>query len=108
MQQNRPEGPPLLDLLEGTVSLLGTAVSADPGHPLEPDYVLPAAPTTFKADIFSNPEQLNFALRGCAASVLCYFIFNAVFWPGLSTSLFSVVVAALPSTGASRQSPCYA
>ena len=101
--QRQAEGRPVLNLLEQTLSLLGTAVSADPGHLLEPDYVLPAAPTTFKADLLSNPEHLNFALRGCAASVLCYFIFNAVFWPGLSTSLFSVVVAALPSTGASRQ-----
>ena len=94
---------PLLDALEQTVNLLGTAVSGDAGRQLKPDYVLPAGSTTFKADIFSNPEHLNFALRGCAASLLCYFIFNAVFWPGLSTSLFSVVVAALPSTGASRQ-----
>ena len=101
--QPEPEGPLLLDTLERTVNLLGAAVGAGPSHPLAPDYVMPAAPTMFKADLFSNPEHLRFALRGCAASVLCYFIFNAVFWPGLSTSLFSVVVAALPSTGASRQ-----
>ena len=101
--QPQPEGPFLLDSLERTVNLLGVAVGAEPGDPLAPDYVMPAAPTMFKADLFSNPEHLRFALRGCAASLLCYFIFNAVFWPGLSTSLFSVVVAALPSTGASRQ-----
>ena len=101
--QPQSEGALLLDTLERTINLLGAAVGAEPGDPLAPDYVMPAAPTMFKADLFSNPEHLRFALRGCAASVLCYFIFNAVFWPGLSTSLFSVVVAALPSTGASRQ-----
>lgn len=101
--QPQPEGPLLLDTLERTVNMIGAAIGAEPGHPLAPDYAMPAAPTMFKADVFSNPEHLRFALRGCAASVLCYFIFNAVFWPGLSTSLFSVVVAALPSTGASRQ-----
>ena len=34
---------------------------------------------------------------------LCYFIFNAVFWPGLNTSLFTCVVTAVTSIGSSRQ-----
>ncbi len=101
--QLQPEGSLLVGTLEQTINLLDAAAGAEATYSLEPDYVMPTAPTIFKADIFSNSDHLRFALRGCAASVLCYFIFNAVFWPGLSTSLFSVVVAALPSTGASRQ-----
>jgi multidrug resistance protein MdtO len=103
-----PDGPLLLVSLEQTLELLRLSISThagiDPsGNVAVIDPSLPAEPPLFKLDAFTNPEHLHFALRGCMASVVCYFILNATFWPGLSTSLFTCVVTALSSIGTSRQ-----
>jgi multidrug resistance protein MdtO len=98
-----PDGPLILLGLEQTLELLRMSVSPAPGQSFAIDQINPALPTLLKPDAFQNPEHLKFALRGCLASILCYFIFNAVFWPGLNTSLFTCVVTAVTSIGASRQ-----
>jgi multidrug resistance protein MdtO len=79
------------------------SLSPAPGQSFTLDQIHPASPTILKPDAFRNPEHLNFALRGCLASTLCYFLFNAIFWPGLNTSLFTCVVTAVTSIGSSRQ-----
>jgi multidrug resistance protein MdtO len=89
--------------LEQTLELLRMSLSPAPGQSFTLDETSPAPPTLLKPDAFHNPEHLNFALRGCLASTLCYFLFNAVFWPGLNTSLFTCVVTAITSIGSSRQ-----
>jgi multidrug resistance protein MdtO len=99
-----PSDAPLILLgLEQTLDLLRMSLSPAPGQSLALDEVYPAPATILKPDAFHNPEHLNFALRGCLASTLCYFVFNAVFWPGLNTSLFTCVVTAVTSIGSSRQ-----
>ena len=95
------EQPTLLEL-ERTAELLRLSFSRK-GQPLKPDLAQPAAPPFLIPDAWSNPEHLQFALRGCLALVICYVVLNAVAWPGLSTSLFTVVVTALSSIGSSRQ-----
>jgi multidrug resistance protein MdtO len=97
------EGPLILLGLEQTVDMLRMSLSPEPGQSFTLDQINPAPPTVLKPDTFSNPEHLHFALRGCLASVLCYFLFNAVAWPGLNTSLFTCVVTAVTSIGTSRQ-----
>jgi multidrug resistance protein MdtO len=97
------DGPLILLGLEQTLDLLRKSLSPAPGQSFALDQIYPAPPTLLKPDAFHNPEHLNFALRGCLASTLCYFIFNAVFWPGLNTSLFTCVVTAVTSIGSSRQ-----
>jgi multidrug resistance protein MdtO len=97
------DGPLILLGLEQTLDLLRMSLSPAPGQSFALDQINPAPPTILKPDAFHNPEHLNFALRGCLASILCYFIFNAIFWPGLNTSLFTCVVTAITSIGASRQ-----
>ena len=97
------DGPLILLGLEQTLDLLRMSLSPAPGQSFTLDQINPAPPTLLKPDAFHNPEHLNFALRGCLASILCYFIFNAVFWPGLNTSLFTCVVTAVTSIGSSRQ-----
>jgi multidrug resistance protein MdtO len=97
------DGPLILLGLEQTLDLLRMSVSPAPGQSFALDQINPAPPTILKPNAFRNPEHLQFALRGCLASVLCYFLFNAVFWPGLNTSLFTCVVTAVTSIGASRQ-----
>jgi multidrug resistance protein MdtO len=97
------DGPLILLGLEQTLDLLRRSVCPAPGHSFTLDQVYPASPTILKPDAFHNPEHLKFALRGCLAATLCYFIFNAIFWPGLNTSLFTCVVTAVTSIGSSRQ-----
>jgi multidrug resistance protein MdtO len=99
----RSDGPLILVSLEQTLDLLGRSLSPAPGHSFVLEQAYPAPATFLKPDAFHNPEHLNFALRGCLAATLCYFIFNAVFWPGLNTSLFTCVVTAVTSIGSSRQ-----
>jgi multidrug resistance protein MdtO len=97
------EGPLILLSLEQTMDMLRMSVLREPVQSFSPDRDDPSRIPILKPDAFSNPEHLRFALRGCLASVLCYFIFNAVFWQGLNTSLFTCVVTALTSIGTSRQ-----
>ncbi len=105
IQPLRPpaDGPLILQGLEQTLDMLRMSLSPAPGQSFALDQIDPAPPTFLKPDAFHNPEHLNFALRGCLAATLCYFLFNAVFWPGLNTSLFTCVVTAVTSIGSSRQ-----
>ncbi len=51
----------------------------------------------------SNPAFVQFALKGCLASALCYITITALFWPGISTSVLTCVVTSLTTIGASHQ-----
>jgi multidrug resistance protein MdtO len=99
-----PSDEPLILLgVEQTLDLLRMSLSPAPDQSFALEQINPAPATFLKPDAFRNPEHLNFALRGCLASTLCYFIFNAIFWHGLNTSLFTCVVTAITSIGSSRQ-----
>ncbi len=97
---------PLLTEMERTVSLITEvfAVSQSPGA-----YTPPASsgsdppPTFFVRDALSNPEHIEFALKGCFAASLCYIIYNAVDWPGISTAVTTCFVTALSTIGSSHQ-----
>jgi multidrug resistance protein MdtO len=97
------DAPLILRGLQQTLDLLRMSLSPAPGQSFTLDETNPAPPTILKPDAFHNPDHLNFALRGCLAATICYFVFNAVFWPGLNTSLFTCVVTAITSIGSSRQ-----
>ena len=95
---------PLVGEMERTVSLItellaGTR-SADEYVP-SPQQLEQV--TLFSRDAFVNPEHLRFALKGCLAASLCYVIYNAVAWPGISTSVTTCLLTALSTVGASRQ-----
>lgn len=69
---------------------------------------LPAAddtrkPQFFAADAFTNMRHAKFALKGCLAAGLCYVVYNAIDWPGISTSVTTCFLTALTTIGASRQ-----
>jgi multidrug resistance protein MdtO len=96
---------PLLRELDGTVSLISAVFTGsqslsefaprlEGGDP---------HPGFFVRDAFSNPEHVKFALRGCLAASLCYIVYNAKDWPGLSTSVTTCFLTALSTIGASRQ-----
>jgi len=98
-------GVPLLGEIERTVSLIRAVLS---GAQSATNDALPgfydrgqAAPLVPGA--LSDPEHVKFALRGCLAAGLCYIIYNALFWPGISTAITTCLLTALTTIGASHQ-----
>ena len=57
----------------------------------------------FLPDAFQNQEYLRFAAAGCLAATVCYFLYNALDWPGISTSVLTCIVTALSTIGNSLQ-----
>jgi len=60
-------------------------------------------PAVFAPGALFNPEHLKFGLRGCLAASVCYILYNALFWPEISTSVTTCFLTALTTIGASRQ-----
>jgi multidrug resistance protein MdtO len=97
---------PLLSEMERTVALIteAFAVSQSSGAYAPPPSSRDDPPPTFLArDALSNPEHIKFALKGCFAASLCYILYNAVDWPGISTALTTCFVTALSTIGSSHQ-----
>src|SRR5262249_23688935 len=57
----------------------------------------------FVHDWLSNPEHIKFALKGCLAASICYIIYTALAWPGISTAVLTCILTALTTIGSSRQ-----
>lgn len=99
-----PAGVPLLPEIEHTVSLIPHAFATSSSIREH----LPSAEDIGRSsilvpDAFVNPEHLRFALKGCLAASICYVIYNAVAWPGISTSVTTCLVTALSTIGSSHQ-----
>jgi multidrug resistance protein MdtO len=96
---------PLLTEMQHTVSLL-VDVYVD-SRPLSifvpPDSTKDPPHTIFARDTLSNSVHLKFALKGCLTASLCYIIYNAVAWPGISTAVTTCFATALTTVGSSRQ-----
>jgi len=52
---------------------------------------------------FRNKATAAFALKLSLCATLCYIFYHAVGWPGISTSVITVFVAGLTTTGAIKQ-----
>ncbi len=57
----------------------------------------------FLPDALENPEYHRFAFAGCLAASVCYVLYNALDWPGISTSVLTCIVTALSTIGTSLQ-----
>ena len=95
---------PLLGEMEHTVTLItDVCEGARPGQ----DYAtLPDEahrPRLLSEDAFTNSDHLRFALKGCLAASLCYVLYNAIDWHGISTSVTTCLLTSLSTIGASRQ-----
>jgi multidrug resistance protein MdtO len=62
-----------------------------------------SSPKLFVRDAFTNIEHIQFAAKGCLTAGLCYVIYNAVDWAGISTAVTTCFLTALSSVGSSRQ-----
>jgi multidrug resistance protein MdtO len=98
-------GVPLLREMEKTVLLIPAVFSSagpmsELGFSPSDDKRL----STFLApDAFSNLDHLKFGLKGGLAASLCYIIYNAIAWPGISTAVTTCLLTALSTVGFSRQ-----
>ena len=104
-ERETSSGVPLLLEMERTVALIpdvftGSA-SLDAFAPSPTAHSRPK--TWFVPDALSNSEHIKFALRGCLAGSLCYIIYNAIDWTGLSTAVTTCLLTALTTVGSSRQ-----
>jgi len=104
------EGPPssalpMLQEMERTVALITEVFQRDDildssQKALQQDWWR----AVFVPDAFQNPEYLRFAFAGCMAASLCYFLYNAVDWPGIGqTCVITCIVTALTTVGMSLQ-----
>jgi multidrug resistance protein MdtO len=100
-----PSSLPLLAEIEKTVSLVQDVFSG--AESLSIYALLPSAErprsTPFVPGALSDPKHIKFALRGCLAGSLCFIIYSALFWDGISTSVTTCLLTALTTVGASHQ-----
>jgi multidrug resistance protein MdtO len=95
---------PMLQEMERTVALLPEVFQPD--EVIDGSRKAPAGDwwrTLLVPDAFQNPEYVRFALTGCLAASSCYILYNALDWPGISTSVLTCIVTALSTTGTSLQ-----
>jgi multidrug resistance protein MdtO len=52
----------------------------------------------FKADAFTNPAHVRFALKVTFAAMACYILYSAFDWPGIRTSFVTCIIVALANT----------
>ena len=50
-----------------------------------------------------QPETIAFALKLSLCATLCYIIYQAVAWPGISTAVTTVLITGLSTSGATKQ-----
>ncbi|HTR25096.1 MAG TPA: FUSC family protein [Terriglobales bacterium] len=96
---------PLLREMEVTVSLIPDVFSGSQStRAFAPEPALADPPSSFLVtDALTNPKHILFGLRGCLAASLCYVIYNAKDWPGISTAITTCFFTALTTIGASHQ-----
>jgi len=61
------------------------------------------SPSWFVADAFTNPAYLAFSLKIALCGTICYVVYNALHWPGISTAVITVLIVGLNTTGAISQ-----
>jgi multidrug resistance protein MdtO len=103
--EDEPHRVPLLREMENTVALIPQAFA---GSQSIDEYQAPSEEMPrsrlFAADAFVNPEHLRFALKGCFAVSACYFIYNAIDWPGMAVPvMLTCFFTAVSTIGTSRQ-----
>ena len=97
-------GVPLVHEMQRTVSLISDVFTgAQPLGAYATTSDAGMAWTMLVPDAFSSPEHLKFALKGCLAAGICYFTYNALDWPGISTAVSTCLLTAMSTVGGSRQ-----
>lgn len=94
----------VLPQIEQTVELIVEAMNgAESGNDHANERSHHLLSRMFISDAFHNRDYLRFALAGCTAAGVCYVVYNALDWFGISTSIITCVVTALSTIGATHQ-----
>ncbi len=95
---------PLLGEMERTLALITEVFAgSQSAHEYVPSPEQPERPAFLSSDAFVNTDHLRFALKCCLAARLCYVLYNALAWPGISTAVTTCLLTALSTIGSSRQ-----
>jgi uncharacterized membrane protein YccC len=62
-----------------------------------------ASPGLLLPDAFTNPEYVQFAVKGTVACLICYVLFIGFDYPGIYTSVITCFVVSLSTIGSSNQ-----
>jgi multidrug resistance protein MdtO len=105
-ESHTPQAMPLLPQMEKIVSLIAEVFMGSESLSeiaLPPPNAGDPPQRFFLCDALSNPEYIKFALKGCLAASLCYIIYTALDWPGISTAVLTCGLTALTAIGSSHQ-----
>jgi multidrug resistance protein MdtO len=95
---------PLLNEIQQTVWLIYDAFTGSERLGVfAPSSEGAAASRSFLPSGLWDSEHFKYALRGGLAATSAYIIFNALFWPEISTAVTTCVLTALTTIGASHQ-----
>jgi len=94
----------LLDRVEGAIHALLTMPSDATEMGNKELVALPAKKAPFFIPgAVGRSDTIAFGLKISLCATLCYLVYNAVDWPGISTSVITVIVTGLSSSGAIKQ-----
>ena len=105
MENGVQSAVPLLREMEATVSLIPDVFLGSLSlHAYAPSPSGDASRLRlFRPDALSNIEHIEFGLKGGLAATLCYFIYNILDWPGISTAVTTCLLTGLTTIGSSHQ-----
>jgi len=89
---------PLADM-ERTLEQLSAVARLAPTTPTGKE----AGPRLLIPDATTNPEYVQFAVKGALASLICYILFIGFDYPGIYTSVITCFVVSLSTIGSSNQ-----
>jgi multidrug resistance protein MdtO len=89
---------PLADL-ERTLEQLSSVARIAPTNPTTEE----PGPRLLLPDATTNPEYVQFAVKGALAALICYVLFIGFDYPGIYTSVITCFVVSLSTIGSSNQ-----
>jgi len=90
--------PPLADMERALDQIMLAVQIREPAerpHEARPSLLVP--------DAFTNPEYVQFAVKGTVACLICYILFVGLDYPGIYTSVITCFVVSLSTIGSSNQ-----
>ena len=98
------DAPTILDRVEGAIHVL-LSMPSDPTSTRNKELaVLPASRVPFFIPgALQRVETVAFGLKISLCATLCYILYHALDYPGISTSVITVMVGGLTSSGATNQ-----
>jgi multidrug resistance protein MdtO len=104
MELHRGETVSLFDRVEESIHAILTMPSNPGGIGNQELAALPSKRVPFFIPgALGQIETVAFGLKISFCATLCYVIYNAINWPGISTSVITVIVSGLSSSGATKQ-----